>query len=77
MKIVYIFQSLAKTAGTERILTDKMNYFAEHTSNEITIITCEQGDHPHPFPLSPKVKHIDLNDVFLNFTVMTESSTDS
>lgn len=61
MKIIYIFQSLAKTAGTERILTDKMNYLAEHTSDEITLITCEQGEHTYPFPLSPKVKHIDLN----------------
>jgi len=61
MKVAYIFQSMAKTAGTERILTDKMNYFAEKTGYEIYLITCEQGDHTPPFPLSPKIKHIDLD----------------
>lgn len=61
MKIIYIFQSLAKIGGTERILTDKMNYLAENTNNEIYIITSEQGSHQPPFPLSSKVKQIDLN----------------
>ncbi|MDL2213550.1 glycosyltransferase family 4 protein [Bacteroides sp. OttesenSCG-928-D19] len=60
MKIVYLFQSMAKKAGMERILTGKMNYLAEK-GHDIYLITCEQGTHPTPFPLSPKVKHIDLD----------------
>lgn len=65
MKIVYILPSLQAPGGIERIITFKANYFAEHFKGyEITIITSEQmGKAPH-FPLSPKVKHIDLGTSF-------------
>lgn len=54
-------------AGTERILVDKMNYLAENLNQDVTLITYEQGSHAFIFPLSNKVKHIDLNIKF--FTV--------
>ena len=61
MKIAYYLPSLQAPGGIERIVTFKANYFAEHFEGyDITIITSEQmGTAPH-FPLSPKVKHIDL-----------------
>lgn len=61
MKIAYYLPSLQAPGGIERIITFKANYFAEHFEGyEVTIITSEQmGKAPH-FPLSPKVKHIDL-----------------
>ena len=61
MKIAYYLPSLQAPGGIERIVTFKANYFAEHFEGyDITIITSEQmGKAPH-FPLSPKVKHIDL-----------------
>lgn len=65
MNIVYVFSSLAKIAGTERILINKMNYLTEFFGFDVTIITYEQGTHPFAFPLSSKVKHIDLNVRFL------------
>lgn len=60
MKIVYIYPQVAERAGTERILTDKMNYLAEQFGHEIVLLTYEQCSRPLAFPLSPKVKHVDL-----------------
>lgn len=48
-------------AGTERVFTDKMNYLADHAGYDVTLLTYEQGNHSFPYPLSSKVKHIDLN----------------
>lgn len=61
MKIVYIFKSLANKGGTERILIDKMNFLAARPDYEVFVLTYEQGDHPYAYPLSPKVRHTDLN----------------
>jgi glycosyltransferase involved in cell wall biosynthesis len=61
MKIVYIYPQFAQRAGTERILIDKMNYLAEKEGYEIVMLTYEQGIHPIAYPLSPKVKHVDLD----------------
>lgn len=60
MRIVYVHDALARIGGVERILADKMNYLAEH-GYEIYLITSAQGMHPLSFPLSNKVKHIDIN----------------
>jgi len=64
MKIVYIHDSIARIGGLERILADKMNYLAEVYNYEIYLITSSQGGHPYSFPLSSKVKHIDINTQF-------------
>lgn len=61
MKIVYIYPQFARTAGTERILIDKMNWFANKDSYDILMITMEQGLHPFAFPISSKIHHIDLD----------------
>lgn len=58
MKIVYTLDSLHKSGGTERVLTTKMNWLAEHGC-DVTIILIHNVDKPF-FPLSPKVKVIDL-----------------
>ena len=42
MKIAYVFSTLAKTGGTERMITEKANYFAEQFGYDVTIITCFQ-----------------------------------
>ena len=62
MKIAYYLPSLQAPGGIERIITFKANYFAENFEGyDVTIITSEQmGKVPH-FPLSPKVKHIDID----------------
>ena len=64
MKIVYVYDSIARIGGMERILTDKMNYLAEIYGHEVYLITSSQGNHPLSFPLSDKVEHIDLDTKF-------------
>jgi glycosyltransferase involved in cell wall biosynthesis len=59
MKIVYIYSQLTISGGADRVLTDKANYLAEH-DYDITIITESQMGRPVVFPLSPKVKLIDM-----------------
>lgn len=61
MKIVYIYPVFIQLAGTERVFTDKMNYLADVVGYDVTLLTYEQGLHSFPFPLSPKVKHVDLD----------------
>lgn len=61
MKIIYFYDTIARIGGTEKILVDKMNYIADVYNQEIYLITTSQGNHPITFPLSKKVKHIDLS----------------
>lgn len=60
MNIVYILKAIAMKAGTERVMSDKINWLTAHGHN-VTVVTYEQGDHPLSFPLNPVVKHIDLD----------------
>jgi len=61
MKIAYIYSTMAMTGGTERMITEKANYLAEQLGYEVTIITCFQLAHEQNFfPLSPKVRQINL-----------------
>jgi glycosyltransferase involved in cell wall biosynthesis len=46
--------------GVDRILTTKANYLAEQPGYEVFLITDSQCGQPFTFPLSNKVKHIDL-----------------
>ena len=64
MKITYILSSFIAKAGTERILSDKMNYLANRYGYDITFITYEQGNHPMAFPLDKRIRVIDLNTRF-------------
>lgn len=47
--------------GVERVLTLKANYFAEHYGYDVTIILTEGADKPLFYPLSDKVKVVNLN----------------
>ena len=60
MKIVFFYPHYAQKAGTERILIDKMNWLSSH-GYEIIALSYEQAEHPFAYPLSDKVKHVDLN----------------
>lgn len=52
---------MANWGGTERILVDKMNYLADVYGYDVYMVTCNQGNHPIPFPLSNKVHFQDLD----------------
>lgn len=64
LKIVYVTPALYMAGGVERVLTLKANYFAEQFGYDITIILTEGKDKSLFYPLSPKVKVINLD---LNF----------
>lgn len=69
MRLLYILRSVASLAGTERIMTDKMNYLAEQ-GFEIMLVTYEQGQHPVSFPLHPSIQRVDLDCRFFTFSSM-------
>lgn len=60
-KIVYLTPALYMAGGVERVLTLKANYFAEHFGYDITIILTEGKDKPLFYPLSPKIKVVNLD----------------
>lgn len=61
MKIAYIFSTLSKTGGTERMIVEKANYFADEFDYDVTIINClQQATDVNHFVVSSKVKQINL-----------------
>lgn len=60
-RIVYCTPSLYMAGGVERVLTLKANYFTEHLGHDVIIIITDGGGKPFFFPLSDKVKVINLN----------------
>lgn len=60
-KIVYVTPALYMAGGVERVLTLKANYFAENFGYDITIILTEGKDKPLFYPLSDKIRVINLN----------------
>lgn len=60
-KIVYCTPALYMAGGVERVLSLKANYFAEQLGYDITIILTEGKGCPLFYPLSDKVKVINLN----------------
>lgn len=61
LKIVYCTPSLYIAGGLERVLTLKVNYFVEKYGYDITIILTDGKGKPFAYPLSPKVKIINLD----------------
>jgi glycosyltransferase involved in cell wall biosynthesis len=61
LKLVYLTPALYMAGGVERVLTLKANYFAEHFGYDITIILTEGKDKPLFYPLSPKIKVVNLD----------------
>ena len=59
-KIVYCTPALYMAGGGERVLTLKANYFAEHFGYDITIILTEGKGKQLFYPISDKVKVINL-----------------
>lgn len=61
MKITYVFSTLAKTGGTERIITEKANYYAEQFGYDVTIVNLFQQDKDaNHYPLSNKVNQFNI-----------------
>lgn len=60
MKIAYLYTAIVTRGGADRMIIQKANYLAEKYGYEVYIITDSQAGRPPVFPLSPLVKHIDL-----------------
>jgi len=61
LKVVYCTPALYMAGGVERVLTLKANYFAEHYGYDITIILTEGKGKPFFYPLSDKIKVVNLD----------------
>lgn len=61
MKIAYTISGLFNSGGMENILIQKTNYLADELGYDVTIITTDQNSRAIFFPLSPKVKLVDLD----------------
>lgn len=59
MKIYYIYTALVTKGGADRVISEKANWLADH-GYEVGIITDTQLGREPVFPLSSKVKLIDL-----------------
>ena len=67
MKIVYVYSTMAKYGGTERMITEKGNYLSERFGYDITIITCFQlANENNFFKKSERVKQINLEIPFFS-----------
>lgn len=60
-KIVYLTPALYMAGGVERVLTLKANYFADQLGYDITIILTDGKEKPFFYPLSEKVRVVNLN----------------
>jgi glycosyltransferase involved in cell wall biosynthesis len=61
MKIAYVYPTMARAGGTERMITEKVNILSEHFGYDITIITCFQpANERNYFDIYKKVKQIYL-----------------
>ena len=61
MKIVYCIGALYQAGGTERVLVNKANYFAEFLHYEVHILIADQQSKPLCFAISPKVVVHDMS----------------
>ena len=59
MKIYYIYTALVTKGGADRVIAEKASWLAEH-GHDIAIVTDTQLGREPAFPLSSKVKLIDL-----------------
>lgn len=60
MKIMYIIHATYNSAGMERILINKANYFAEVLGYDVAIVTTDQKGRPSYYPISKKIQQIDI-----------------
>lgn len=59
MKLMFVYESMARWGGIERVWTDKINWLV-NKGYDIKIITTIQGKHPIPYKLDKKAKIKDL-----------------
>jgi glycosyltransferase involved in cell wall biosynthesis len=63
MNVLYLIKSFALKAGTERVISDKMNYLASR-GYHVMLVTYEQGDNSNAFELDNSILQRDLSTCF-------------
>lgn len=61
MKILYLTDQLYLHGGIEKVLSQKANYFADVSGDEVTILTYQQKDRKPVYRLSGEIRLLDLN----------------
>lgn len=57
MRLLFVIDKMKNFAGIERILSCKMNYISEHTTNDVFLTTYEQQSHKLPFQLNHNISY--------------------
>ncbi len=60
VRILFVLRSFAMLAGTERVVSNKLNWLANH-GYEVALVTYEQGSHPMAYELHPSIRVTDLD----------------
>ena len=60
MTIVYLYTALCTVGGADRSIIQKANYLADEMHQDVFIITDSQKERPPVFPISPRIRHIDI-----------------
>ena len=60
MRLLYYTDQVYMHGGLERVLANKLNYFSEHTTIELHVITFQQENNLPCYPISNNVKFHDL-----------------
>ncbi len=66
MRIAFLCNNFKSLNGVERIWSQKLSLLAEREEDQIYLITYNQYGAPLSFPLSEKVKHIDLSTRYIS-----------
>jgi glycosyltransferase involved in cell wall biosynthesis len=61
MKILYITTRIDGMGGLQRVVSDRLNYWTQHTDLEITLITSNSKQENIYFPLHSSIKTIDIS----------------
>ena len=60
-KILYVLGGNYSANGMSAVITQKMNYLAEHTDYALTALMTETSDKPMYYQLNPNIKVIDFD----------------
>ena len=61
MRLLYYTDQVYMHGGLERVLANKLNYFSEHTTIDLHVITFQQKNNLPCYPIHNKVTFHDLN----------------
>lgn len=60
-KIVYVVGGLSRMDGMTRVLSQKINYLAEHTDHELHVVLTENPNLPFCYQMSPRLQYVNFN----------------